>query len=48
MYKTQTLEQFESAVRKFIPEGLDGIESFTYEPAKRKSDGSLIRVFAYL
>lgn len=40
-----SLEQFETAVRKFIPEGLDGIENFKYEPVKRKGDGREFIIF---
>lgn len=33
-------EQFEATVRKFIPDGLDGIENIQCEPVKRPSIGS--------
>ena len=42
-----SLETFESTVRKYIPQGLDGIENFKYEPVKRPSDGKRIVVFYY-
>lgn len=34
------LEEFDAAVKKVIPEGLDGIENFKYEPVEAKKDGS--------
>ena len=33
-------EQFDAVVKKYIPEGLDGIEKFQYEPVKRESKDS--------
>ena len=29
-------DQFDAVVKKWIPEGLDGIEAFQYEPVKRE------------
>ena len=29
-------DQFDAVVKKWIPEGLDGIEKFQYEPVKRE------------
>ena len=29
-------EQFDAVVKKWIPEGLDGIDAFQYEPVKRE------------
>lgn len=34
------LEEFDAVVKKVIPEGLDGIENFKYEPVETKKDGS--------
>ena len=33
------LAEFDAAVKRIIPEGLDGIENFKYEQVKRKGDG---------
>ena len=33
------LAEFDAAVKRIIPEGLDGIENFKYDQVKRKSDG---------
>ena len=35
------LEEFDAAVKKVIPEGLDGIENFKYDPVETKKDGRL-------
>ena len=36
---TFCVEEFDAAVKKVIPEGLDGIENFKYEPVPTKKEG---------
>lgn len=41
--KASIAEEFDAAVKKIIPEGLDGIENFKYEPVKRDGSGCFCR-----